>query len=137
MTKNGSAFGDSEFDRAPASESAAGQKQSYDEDRSDLGFTSNEGDKELADAVLGNSNKEENVPKSAKICVNDKTVFGPEGFPLSPKEITEDSPHVKEGFARLLHAMQMKFIRHDSVETLLFGQEYRMEVKLSIRKIKE
>ena len=59
MTKNGSAFGDSEFDRAPASESAAGQKQSYEEDRSDLGFTSNEGDKELAEAVLGNSNKQE------------------------------------------------------------------------------
>ena len=69
--------------------------------------------------------------------MNDATVFGPEGFPLSPKEVSRDTPGVKEGFTRLCHACQVKYIRHDAIENFLFGQDYRPESKLSIKKIKE
>ena len=69
--------------------------------------------------------------------MNDKTVFGPDGLPLSPKEINSDSPNVKEGLARLRHACQIHFIRHDSIENFLYGSDYRPESKLSLRQTKE
>ena len=69
--------------------------------------------------------------------MNDKTIYTPaDGF-RSPKLITADSPHVKEGFLRLRHACQVKFIRHDMIENFLFGADYKPEIKLSIRRIKE
>ena len=69
--------------------------------------------------------------------MNDKTFFGPDGLPLSPKEINADSPNVKEGLTRLRHACQVNFIRHDSIENFLYGKNYKPESKLSIRQTKE
>ena len=68
-----------------------------------------------------------------KIQVNDKTIFGPEGIPLSPKELTADSPNVKEGLIRLQHACQVNFIKHDAIENFLFGQDYAPEKRMTIR----
>lgn len=65
------------------------------------------------------------------------TIFGPDGFPLSPKEVTKDSPAVKEGFLRLRYACQVKMIRHDSIENFLFGNSYKPETKITISTIKE
>ena len=65
------------------------------------------------------------------------TVFGPNGLPLSPKEITKDSTHVKEGFLRLRYACQVKMIRHDSIENFLFGNSYKPEAKISISMIRD
>lgn len=45
----------------------------------------------------------EEVDRTPKIQLNDKTMFA-EGLPLSPKEVTADSPNVKEGLLRLRHA---------------------------------
>ena len=71
------------------------------EDRSDLGFTSNE-DAD-PDTVAEPSAESEEVDRTPKIQLNDKTMFA-EGLPLSPKEVTADSPSVKEGLLRLRHA---------------------------------
>lgn len=72
-----------------------------------------------------------------KIEENDKTVFNENGFPLSPKEITADSPNVREGFLRLRHACQINLIKIDHIENFLFGSDYRFEGKLSIKVIKQ
>ena len=77
------------------------------EDRSDLGFTSEEdADPETVAQPTVESEEPERAPK---IQVNDKTLFT-EGLPLSPttKEVTADSPNVKEGLLRLRHACQVK-----------------------------
>lgn len=72
------------------------------DDRSDLGFTSDEGAD--ADAVAQLSRESEEAgERTPKIQLNDKTMFA-EGLPLSPKEVTADSPNVKEGLLRLRHA---------------------------------
>ena len=68
-----------------------------------------------------------------KIQVNDKTIFGPDGLPLSPKEINSDSPNVKEGLMRLKNACMINYIRHDQIENFLYGSDYRPEAKIPIR----
>lgn len=53
---------------------------SYDEDRSDLDFTSNEGDPELAAAIFNKGAPDsEPAPRQSvtKIQVNDKTIVSP------------------------------------------------------------
>ena len=108
-------LGESSFERAPESEAGAAKAAAkgaddYSEDRSDLGFTDNDDEEPVP---LKDSSKEGSQHKLAKIQVNDKTIFGPEGMPLSPKEITADSPHVKEGLSRLQHVCQINMIKHD------------------------
>lgn len=133
-----SAFGDgdSSFQRADESEAPyRNQPRASEADRSDLGFTSNDDSEPMP---MKNSQEAVAEPKPQwKIQVNDKTVFGPDGLPLSPKEINSDSPNVREGLARLRNACMVHFIRHDSIENYLYGNDYRPESKLSIRQTKE
>lgn len=75
--------------------------------------------------------------KQPKIEVNDKTVFAEGGLPLSPKEVTLDTPSVKEGLLRLRRACQLNFVRLDHVENFLFGKDYRPEKKITIAFTKE
>ena len=108
-----------------------------------MGFTSADEDEDVAvgqqevKPAEETKDAENNRRRVSKIYVNDKTIFGTDGFPLSPKEITADNVHVQEGFTRLIHACQIKFIRHDSIENFLFGSDYRPEIKLSIRSVKK
>ena len=79
------------------------QGRDQSEDRSDLGFTSDEDADPDNINQLSDENESEEVDRTPKIQLNDKTMFA-EGLPLSPKEVTADSPNVKEGFLRLRHA---------------------------------
>ena len=56
---------------------------------------------------------------------------------VSPRVVTRDSQGVREGFTRLRHACQINFIRHDAIENFLFGDDYKLEGKLSILKVKQ
>ena len=60
-------------------------------------------------------------------------------MPISPQsqdlELNEDHPHVFEGYSRLANACQLNKITCDGIATFLFGDKYRPENKLSIRKI--
>ncbi len=103
-TGRDSNLGESSFERAPESEAAgptkkAGEDDDYSEDRSDLGF-SEDNDDDVEPLPLKDTLKDKASVKP-KIQVNDKTIFGPEGIPLSPKDLTADSPNVKEGLVRL------------------------------------
>ena len=83
------------------------QGRDQSEDRSDLGFTSDEDADPDNINQLSDENESAEVERTPKIQLNgktiDKTVFA-EGLPLSPKEVTADSPNVKEGLLRLRHA---------------------------------
>ena len=79
------------------------QGRDQSEDRSDLGFTSEEDVDPDNINQLSDENESEEVDRTPKIQLNDKTLFT-EGLPLSPKEVTADSPNVKEGLLRLRHA---------------------------------
>ena len=62
-------------------------------------------------------------------------------MPISPQsqelELTEEHPHVIEGYSRLANACQLNKITCDGIATFLFGDKYRPENKLSIHNIKK
>ena len=66
----------------------------------------------------------------------EKTLFK-DGLPLSPKAVTKDSPTVKEGFTRLQNACRVHKIKCSEIDNFLFGKNYQLEVKITIRSLKQ
>ena len=70
----------------------------------------------------------ESPQKSApKIMINDKTMTKADVLITSPKNLSKDSPEIKEGFARLTYYCQVEKIAIDNLGQALFGKDFMSE----------